>query len=248
MLERQIVVLKSIEVKHVLGQLILRILSLLKRTLILACLGLLLKLIALVVPPSRIGVLLPGLKTQPAELVRAPGAGHMVTPLVLLNGLTALRIGAWLRVGDHPGDVLTLIAVLHLPLLRQLTRARPMGVDAAPEAELVPALALDFFESQVFGLDAVLAAGARAPSDALVVVGEALAVEFHVLAEGEGVGGEDAFPEGVLDLEGAADHGAGGLQAGFALGEFGFEVLAPTGPAEGVAAGHAEVLRVFPAD
>lgn len=52
----------------------------------------------------------------------------------------------------------------------------------------------------------------------------------------------------MLDLEGAADHGAGGLQAWFPFGEFGFEVLAPTGPAEGVAAGHAEVLRVFPAD
>ena len=117
MLERQIIVLKSIEVKHILGQLILRILSLLKRTLILPRLRLLLKLIALVVPPSRIRMLLPGLKTQPAELVRAPGAGHMVTPLVLLNRLAALGVRAWLGVGDHPSDVLTLIAVLHLPLL-----------------------------------------------------------------------------------------------------------------------------------
>ena len=111
----------------------------------------------------------------------------MVTSLVLLDRFAALRIRTGFRVGDHPGDVLTLIAVLHLPLQSEFARAGSVGVDAASEAEFVPALARDFFESKVFGFDAVLAAGSTAPADALVVVGEALAVELHVLAEGERV-------------------------------------------------------------
>lgn len=61
--------------------------------------------VASIIATSRIAVHLPLSETQPAEIVAAVSASHMVAPLVLLNKRLALRTR--LRVGLYPRNVIS---------------------------------------------------------------------------------------------------------------------------------------------
>lgn len=106
----------------------------------------------------------------------------MVAALVLLNGLVAL--GAVLRVGHDPRDVLALSRVLQVPLLGVLTVARFMGFLPALETERIATLAVDLHDPSIFVDHTVVTAGKRTPPNLLVIVGvglaEPLLVSFEV--------------------------------------------------------------------
>ena len=182
---------------------------------------------------------------DPAELVLALPAIHVVAPLVLLDAGGTL--GAALGVGQDPVGRLRLVLALFVPR-RQLSAAgRRVGLAAALEAELGFARVAVGDESagggcvqHLLGADGdALASGSRAPAGegvALDEVAELVGPEFGV-----GVGGE-----GLVFLLGD-DLLAAGLRAGLAdadgsVGQGHVEEAPPAVAAELVAAGHAEHL------
>jgi len=125
------VVAVPLEVELVLAQLMLQVLHLV--LLLLHLQILLIILIALVRASSTCAMFLPGAKADPAELMGAHLAGHVVAALVLLDGLLAL--GAVLCERNHPLHVLTLVLVLLSPLLEQPAVSRLVELLPALEAE-----------------------------------------------------------------------------------------------------------------
>ena len=136
-------VIEAFVVENVPRQLHLGILRLL--VLLLKVIGVLdfLILVALVIATRTLVVVLPRLRTHPAELVAAHLACHMVTPCALLDGSLALRIGAHLGVGQDPGEILGLSRALDLPLLKHFAVSWPVLLVAALKAERVTAEAVN---------------------------------------------------------------------------------------------------------
>ncbi len=85
-------------------------------------------------------------QAQPAEVEAAsPGlvvAGHVIAALILLDGLLAL--GALLRVGHDPRDVLGLRCILNVPGFDLLARCRNMRLCSALPAPHRSARAFHF--------------------------------------------------------------------------------------------------------
>lgn len=78
-------------------------------------------------------MLFPASEADPAKLVAATCASHVITALVLLDGLFALRAG--LRVGHDPLQIRALCVVLFFPCQCHLTVSRLMGLKATLKAE-----------------------------------------------------------------------------------------------------------------
>eukprot|EP00350_Pseudokeronopsis_sp_OXSARD2_P012569 CAMPEP_0170545310 /NCGR_PEP_ID=MMETSP0211-20121228/3739_1 /TAXON_ID=311385 /ORGANISM="Pseudokeronopsis sp., Strain OXSARD2" /LENGTH=263 /DNA_ID=CAMNT_0010849169 /DNA_START=175 /DNA_END=966 /DNA_ORIENTATION=+ len=135
-------------------------------------------LVALVVTARAGAMFLPVPKAEPAELIGAHLAGHMVAALVLLYGLLALR--AALGIGQNPGDVFALVAVLEDPLLGLLAVDGLVGLVPALEAEPVPALAKHVRHPHILILHTVVTPRERTPPHVLVIVRVGLAGPFHV--------------------------------------------------------------------
>ena len=171
-----VVTVVPLEVEGVPFQLILGIVSLLLLVgEALVRLQLLLVHVALVVAARRAAMRLPVAHTDPAEFVPARQARHMVTPLVLLNGL----VTAWTLLGirRYPLDIFTLGTCLFQPFVVDLTRAWQMGQLATLETKDSATLpAVDLIDiAMACLLKEVVAAGLRTPLDILVVVRELLA-------------------------------------------------------------------------
>ena len=98
--------------------------------------------VALVVAASGRSMLTPVAQADPAEVVIALAAGHVVAALVLLDVRLAAR--ARFGVGQDPGRVLTLRALLLNPKLGLLAGAGFVRIEPALEAELDAAIALNF--------------------------------------------------------------------------------------------------------
>ena len=116
--------------------------------------------------------------------MRALPAKYMITPLILLNWLTALNIGTHLGICKNPIQISLLIQALHLPLFIHLAISRSVLLLPTFEAKLIAALALNnlFFVGK--SLDGQIAFfGERTPFYVFVVVGERLAVPSHVSFE-----------------------------------------------------------------
>jgi hypothetical protein len=181
-----IVIVEPLKVEHIFTELILSILYALLLLINLRVSGLLhfLILVAVVVPSRLLAMLLPVTEAEPAKLVTAESAVHVVAPLVLLDGFPAL--GALLGVRHDPSYVLTLIRVFRLPTYCLLTAARSVRFLAALEAERVSALALDIADAVILVLYTVVAALVGAPPDFLVVVcvrfAEPLVVGLQIVA------------------------------------------------------------------
>lgn len=175
-----VVIVVSLEVKHVLLQLILRIVDFLflgENGLIASLFGSLV-FVALVVAASGGAVLGPIAEAKPTEVVLAEAALHVIAPLVFFDGLAAFR--AVFGVGHDPSYVLRLGRVLHVPLLCGLTVSWLVRFAAAFEAEVVPALAVDIHDPAILVDEAVIAPGERAPPYLFVVISVALAVPFLI--------------------------------------------------------------------
>mmetsp|Transcript_27101 Transcript_27101/g.56250 ORF Transcript_27101/g.56250 Transcript_27101/m.56250 type:complete len:280 (-) Transcript_27101:438-1277(-) len=162
---------ESLEVKHVLVQLILYLLiaRVLQR---LPLLRPLFKQVALVIPPSGLTMLRPITEAEPAKLVAAAsalGAAHVVAALVLLNGLSALW--ALLRIGLDPADVLGLLPVFDVPHANCLTVCGPVCLLTASPAPDEATLTLYFTQASPRALTCKRAAGGvRAPLHSGIVV------------------------------------------------------------------------------
>jgi hypothetical protein len=127
------------------------------------------KLVALVIPPSGGSVLRPVPHTNPAELIFAAAARHVITPLILLN--TRRTLGTRLRIGQDPIGSLRLVSTLLLPFDEIFARNGSMRLFSALEAEVSIALITMGHSPGSIGKDAprscgygdLLASWARAP-------------------------------------------------------------------------------------
>ena len=84
-------------------------------------------------------MLCPVAHTDPAELMLALGAGHMVATLIFFDGPLAFR--ARLRVSREPSSVLALRTLFLDPKLRGLAVTRTVRHVATLEAEFSAAVA-----------------------------------------------------------------------------------------------------------
>lgn len=105
----------------------------------------LLKFVAALVSTGGRAMTRPVPHAQPAEFVATATTGcrasHVVTPLVFLDGLFALRAG--LGVGYDPLDIFALGSVLFFPFGDQLAVNRTVPLFLASEAPRVAALTVD---------------------------------------------------------------------------------------------------------
>lgn len=161
-----------LKVKHILRQLILRILLLLFLRPNIPRLLHLLILITVIVPTRALPMLLPISQTQPTKLMPTQLTSHMVTSLVLFNRL--LTLGAALRIGQDPVNVLTFIRIFYPPGMSLLTGARLMRLVSALEAVPVAALAQNVRNTHILVLHAVVAPLKGTPSHILVIVSKGL--------------------------------------------------------------------------
>ena len=129
-------------------------------------------------------MLFPVAQTQPAKFVSAHLASHVVASLVLLDRLLTGRTS--LGVGQDPGDVLTLIGVLQIPLGSLLAVARGVRLIRTLKAKPVATLAKDVRDPHILVLHTVVAALERTPSHVPVVVSVGLASPLLV--------GQEVFP------------------------------------------------------
>lgn len=128
-----IVVFISLVVEHVPVELIFGVFTSLLLCYQFGILFHLFVLIAFVVTTCGGSVLFPRSLTHPAEVVAALLTFHMVAPLILLDGLRALRTS--LCVGHDPSQIFTLCLAFKYPLFSHLAVAGHMGELAALEAE-----------------------------------------------------------------------------------------------------------------
>ena len=157
--------------------------------------------VTLVVAASGGSMLTPVAHADPAEVVIALAAGHVVAALVLLDVRLAAR--ACLGVGQDPGRVLTLRALLLNPELGLLASARFVRIEPALEAELNAAIALDFLQ-ELGMLDALARQFARdigAPLDGGVLVGERLDQPLPILVAILLVSVEEPLKDRVSDFD-----------------------------------------------
>jgi hypothetical protein len=142
-----VVIVVPLEVEHVLLQLILSILYLLLllHYFLVASFFSLFVFVTLVISSGGGAVLGPVAEAEPAKLVLAEAAGHVVAALVLLDGLGAA--GAVLCVGHNPGNVLGLSRVFEAPLFCGFAVSRLVRFLATLEAEGTPALAVDLHDA-----------------------------------------------------------------------------------------------------
>lgn len=174
-LARTIVVRISFVVPHVPLELGLRILALLLLLLETRVFFLLFIQIALVIAACCRAMIFPVAHANPAELMAALRAGHVIAPLVFLDVLAAL--GTNFRVCCNPCHIFRLRRSFLIPELGGVTIARLVRVLPAYETEDSAAFALDLVEhaARVFSLAAELALDVGAPLDVFVVVSERLA-------------------------------------------------------------------------
>lgn len=136
--------------------------------------------VASIVASGATVVLAPLHEAEPAEAELALLAGHMHTALVLLD--QALALGARLRVGFDPREVLAVSALLLLPDADHRAGGWQVVLVLAREAERVTTLAINgvlyciycFFRH-------VLATFLRTPLDILVLIGHLLAMPIQIL-------------------------------------------------------------------
>lgn len=126
------------EVEHVSSELIFSVFFLLFLGSDVSCFFHLFILITVIVSTSALSVLFPITHAQPTELKPTQLACHMVTPLIFLNRFLAVR--ATFSICQNPINILTLIRVLHSPLLRLLTRTGSVRLVSTLKAIPVPAL------------------------------------------------------------------------------------------------------------
>jgi len=108
-------------------------------------------------------VILPALQTDPAELMLALLALHVVAAIVLLYRLFAMR--ARLCVLHDPGSVFVLLTCLYFPLSEALTGIWEVDFLAAAEAIGLSALADDLGGTTLHGRDChAVAVGPWAPT------------------------------------------------------------------------------------
>ena len=125
-------------------------------------------------------VLAPLHKTEPAEAELALLARHVHTPLVFLD--QALALGARLRVGFDPGEVLAVAALLLLPDAHHRAGGWQVVLVLAREAERVTALAIHCVFYRVNSLFRhVFATFLRTPLDILVLIRHLLAMPIQIL-------------------------------------------------------------------
>lgn len=146
--------------------------------------------ITLVVPASRLVMILPRPKAHPAEVGSADFAVHVITPLILLNRPLTFRIGTHFRISNDPRQILTLARILELPFLPHIAICRPMLLLGALETKAVAALAIDdvlrvVLRDALGGEVALLRVGT--PLDILVIVGERLAIPAEVSVQDRAV-------------------------------------------------------------
>lgn len=119
-------------------------------------------------------VVAPGSRADPAPLVAALAAGHVVAASVLLDSAGAL--GAFLGVGRDPVGRLGVVFALLDPQLDQRADGGAVGGLAAAKAEGVAAGASDRGDDDLellvrgVAFDGILAVGGRAPAEDARVV------------------------------------------------------------------------------
>lgn len=133
-----------------------------------------------IVSSSPAVMLAPLHKTEPAEAKLALLARHVHTALVLLD--QALTLGARLRVGFDPREVLAVCALLLLPDADHGAGGWQVVLVLAREAERVAAFAIDgvFYCVYCF-FGHVLATFLRTPFDVLVLICHLLAMPIQIL-------------------------------------------------------------------
>ena len=203
------------------------------------------KLIAAIVAAGVGSVIGPVAHADPAELVSAGLARHVVAALVLFNA--GRTFGTGLGIGQDPVGRLRLVLALLIPRRQLPTPGRGVRLIATLEAEVSVARVALGHESargsrvqHLLGADGnALASGSRTPAGegvALDKVAELVGLEFRVGVRSEGLVfflGDDLLATGLRT--GLADaHGA--------IGQGNIQKSSPAVPAELVAAGHAEHL------
>ena len=139
--------------------------------------------IAIVIATGSGAVIRPSTHANPAELMLAGGAPHVIATLILLDLCVARLVRARLSIGDQPGCVLTLIAFLLYPLLGGVTVTRPVRDVPAAEAIFRTAVAMNLLKhhDRVSALTSKLTFGGGAPANIRVLIGEGLDEPLPVL-------------------------------------------------------------------
>ena len=117
-------------------------------------------------------MLLPVSHADPAELIAALGARHVVAALILLDILLALRTG--LSVCCDPGDVFRLSTSLLIPCFSCRAIAGLVGEISTDEAEHSSTLAGDIVQHAtiVASFHAKLTLDVRTPFNVLILICE----------------------------------------------------------------------------
>lgn len=122
-------------------------------------------------------MVLPLAHADPAEVVRARAASHVITALVFLNRFSTLFVRAILTVGHNPCHVLRLGIIFRFPLYCCLainwlvTRFTAVNTEQGSAFTLNGVLCYRVFTF----VDAVLAAEFGTPFDGFIVVSKRLA-------------------------------------------------------------------------
>lgn len=119
-----VVVVKSLEVKHVSLKFMFSFLTFFLLVLELRVFLLLFKHVTLIVTSSCRPVLFPVSQTNPTKLMSTGLhlTSHVVTTLVFLN--SSLTFGTWLRICHNPGKIFRFCGVLHLPKFHNVAIGR----------------------------------------------------------------------------------------------------------------------------
>ncbi len=131
-------------------------------------------LVTVVVATSLGAVFAPATLTEPAELMGAHAACHVITALVLFDRFATFR--TLLRICHDPSYILALGWIFRVPGLAYLTVARAVALCPALEAERVSAFTVNIDHAVIFVLNALIAALVGTPTDIAVVVSVWLAV------------------------------------------------------------------------
>lgn len=171
-----------LEVVHVSLQLIFRVLLILQHFReVFILLGFLLVHVASVVSARGTAMLAPIREAEPAKVVSAIAARHVIAALVLLDKALALR--ARFRVRFDPGHVLAGVLLLEEPERNLVAGGRLMVFLLALEAEGASAEAVDhIYHAEGAELHDVLARLHGTPLHTFIEIGELLAVPVDVLA------------------------------------------------------------------
>ena len=188
-------------------------------------------------------MLLPVAHAYPAELSLALNTLHVIAALVLFDGLVTL--GALLRVGHYPFDILTLSLRLFHPFLKGGTGAGLVGQSLTLEAEDCATCTRDVIENGATRvLAAVFTARLGTPSDLAIVVSEGLAELFPVEFLYLGQRTQDLLIVAVAELEITSVLHAPRINAVHEPLNLGREMVLSTIDTEGVSAGEAELILI----